>query len=75
VSEMEDVPITELPPRERSDAIPRGTMCAFCGARHAKVRSGCECYEDWALYCRPSRPGPGCPNGAPMCNRCARGGE
>lgn len=37
----------------------RCTVCGWRGYRHA---ADCECYEDWAMYCRPQSPGPGCPS-------------
>ena len=39
----------------------------WCGGK--MIRLDCECYEDWAMYCTPERPGPGCPNGMVVCER------
>ncbi len=34
--------------------------CGWKGYR--KGYNECECYEDWAMCCRPWSPGPGCPS-------------
>ncbi len=45
--------------------------CGWRGVRTDSVE--CECYEDWAAYCRPGTPGPGCPRGIVWpCPRCGR---
>lgn len=35
--------------------------CIVCGWTGYRFALECECYEDWAMYCRPNSPGPGCP--------------
>ena len=43
--------------------------CGWKGYRTASV--GCECYDEWRMYCRPLTPGPGCPSGVVWpCPRC-----
>ena len=37
------------------------TRCKWRGVRTDHVE--CECYPEWAVWCRPSSPGPGCPSG------------
>jgi hypothetical protein len=46
--------------RTRSGIRVRCTDCGWTGYRHGLE---CECYEDWAIYCSPWSPGPGCPSG------------
>lgn len=47
--------------------------CFNCGWRGIRTSITCECYEDWAPYCRPGSPGPGCPSGVVWpCPRCGR---
>lgn len=46
--------------------------CGWVGYRSPHPDLGCECYSDYAYYCRPSSPGPGCPNGANLRARCPR---
>jgi hypothetical protein len=60
-------------PRYRVRCIGRPSKriapCGWRGYRHASL--DCECYEDWASYCRPTGPGPGCPSGVVWpCPRC-----
>lgn len=43
--------------------------CGWTGVRTDHIE--CECYDIWALYCRPFSPGPGCPRGIDWpCPRC-----
>lgn len=45
--------------------------CLACRWQGVRTDGLCECYEDWAPYCRPSAPGPGCPRGIVWpCPRC-----
>lgn len=48
--------------------------CTGCGWSGYRVNVyGCECYSDYAYYCKPTDPGPGCPSGANLrawCPRC-----
>lgn len=48
--------------------------CTGCGWHGYRVNAfDCECYSDYAYYCKPTDPGPGCPNGANLhawCPRC-----
>jgi hypothetical protein len=46
--------------------------CTWCGWKGVRTDSlECECYEDWAPYCRAGSPGPGCPRGVVWpCPRC-----
>lgn len=49
------------------------TNCAWTGYRRPHPDNECACYSDYAPYCRPDQPGPGCPNGAnlhALCPRC-----
>lgn len=39
----------------------RCLQCDWRGVRTDSV--GCECYPEYAAYCRPGTPGPGCPRG------------
>ena len=60
--------------RYATDAeVPKRTRCVFCGERYAKRIADCECYDEYAMYCRQGSPGPGCPNGLPICNKCSEG--
>lgn len=44
--------------------------CGWSGVRSAYAIE-CECYDLYALYCRPLTPGPGCPSGIDWpCPRC-----
>ena len=53
--------------------------CLECSWRGVRTDGQCECYEDWAMYCRPGTPGPGCPRGVvwpcPRCGRVAESGR
>lgn len=43
--------------------------CGWTGIRTDSFQ--CECYDLYALYCRPLTPGPGCPRGIDWpCPRC-----
>lgn len=45
--------------------------CVKCHWRGIRTRIQCECYDIWAMYCRPGSPGPGCPAGVVWpCPRC-----
>ena len=45
--------------------------CLICNWRGRRTATQCECYEDWAMYCRPGSPGPGCPSGVVWaCPKC-----
>jgi hypothetical protein len=45
--------------------------CKVCGWKGVRTSIQCECYDEYALYCRPSAPGPGCPSGVIWpCPRC-----
>lgn len=45
--------------------------CRTCEWRGVRTDGECECYPDYAAYCRPGTPGPGCPRGvAWSCPRC-----
>lgn len=46
--------------------------CGWVGYRSPHPLNECECYADYAPYCRPQSPGPGCPNGANLRARCPR---
>lgn len=42
--------------------------CRWTGMRKA---AECECYDDFAMWCRPAAPGPGCPGSVIWpCPRC-----
>ena len=46
--------------------------CGWYGYRHDNPYD-CECYSDWARYCRAESPGPGCPRGVTWrCPRCSQ---
>lgn len=44
--------------------------CTWKGNRQGRYQ--CECYDEWAHYCKPWAPGPGCPSWilwpCPRCN-------
>ena len=43
--------------------------CGWTGVRTDALE--CECYDEYAHYCRPTTPGPGCPRGVVWpCPRC-----
>lgn len=45
-------------------------QCRWTGVR---VATECECYDEYALYCHPGSPGPGCPSGVVWpCPRCGK---
>jgi hypothetical protein len=46
--------------------------CAWVGYRSPHPLNDCACYSEYAYYCRPETPGPGCPNGANLRARCPR---
>jgi hypothetical protein len=46
--------------------------CGWVGYRSPHPLNECACYADYAYYCRPDTPGPGCPNGANLRARCPR---
>ncbi len=49
------------------------TNCGWVGYRRPHPLNECACYDEYAWYCRPNSPGPGCPNGAnlfALCPRC-----
>ncbi|WP_112469433.1 hypothetical protein [Streptomyces triticisoli] len=49
------------------------TNCGWHGYRRPHPLNECACYDEYAWYCRPNSPGPGCPNGANLfavCPRC-----
>lgn len=46
--------------------------CDRCNWRGYRNGLQCECYDEYAYYCRPWSPGPGCPSGILYrCPRCA----
>jgi hypothetical protein len=46
--------------------------CTWVGYRSPHPLNECACYDEYAWYCRPTSPGPGCPNGANLRARCPR---
>lgn len=49
------------------------TNCGWHGYRRPHPYNECACYDEYAWYCRPGSPGPGCPNGANLwawCPQC-----
>ena len=42
-----------------------GGKCEICG--EPIIQCGCECYDEWAMYCTPERPNSCCPNGIISC--------
>jgi hypothetical protein len=47
--------------------------CLICRWRGVRTATECECYDEYALYCRPGAPGPGCPSGVVWpCPHCGR---
>lgn len=46
-------------------------FCPKCGWKGFRHGEACACYEDWAPYCKPWSPGPGCPSWIQWpCPRC-----
>lgn len=58
-------------PKFRYTVRCRDEACGWKGRR--RDAGECACYEDWARYCNPETPGPGCPRGIGGCRLC--GGE
>lgn len=46
--------------------------CGWVGYRSPHPHNECACYDENAYYCRPTSPGPGCPNGANLRANCPR---
>lgn len=47
------------------------TNCGWHGYRTPEA-DACACYDEWAWYCTPTSPGPGCMNGANLHRPCPR---
>lgn len=56
--------------RYRVDCL--NPACGWIGYRKPHPLNECACYDEYAWYCRPSSPGPGCPNGANLYANCPR---
>ena len=59
-----------MPKRYRVECL--NPQCGWVGYRSPNPLNECACYSDYAYYCRPESPGPGCPNGANLRARCPR---
>lgn len=49
--------------------------CRWIGYRRPHPLNECACYDEFAWYCKPVSPGPGCPNGSNLRARCPRCGS
>jgi len=48
-------------------------ICVYCHWTGRRAGLECACYDEYAYYCRPWSPGPGCPSsilyGCPKCGK------
>lgn len=61
----------------RTDGGPENSVgrCFYCAYQGPFGTSECACYDEYAVFCRPNSPGPGCPNGTAYCPVCQEGNE
>lgn len=69
------VEIPESRKRHHHVYVGSGTVvkvaCPKCGWKGSRQGEECACYDEYAMYCRPDSPGPGCPSGVRWpCPKC-----